>query len=61
MKKLRLVRFHLASWTGTECSVAKAARLAEELDDRSDIELMDDDDEKNEAEEFVPQRWQQGK
>ena len=55
------MRFHLASWTGTECSVAKAARLAEELDDRSDIELMDDDDEKNEAEEFVPQRWQQGK
>ncbi|CAE7424717.1 mfap-1 [Symbiodinium sp. KB8] len=31
---------------------AEAARLAEELDDRSDIELMDDDDEKNEAEEY---------
>eukprot|EP00439_Symbiodinium_sp_Y106_P011458 s1339_g1.t1 len=31
---------------------AEAERLAEELDDRSDIELMDDDDEKNEAEEY---------
>lgn len=31
---------------------AEAERLAGEEDDRSDIELMDDDDEKNEAEEY---------
>jgi len=31
---------------------AEAERLAAEEDDRSDIELMDDDDEKNEAEEY---------
>ena len=33
------------SWTDIKCNVAEAERLAEELDDRSDIELMDDDDE----------------
>ena len=32
----------------------EAERLAGEEDDRSDIELMDDDDEKNEAEESEP-------
>ena len=32
----------------------QAERLAGEEDDRSDIELMDDDDEKNEAEESDP-------
>lgn len=31
---------------------AEAERLAETADDRSDVELMDDDDEKNEAEEY---------
>mmetsp|Transcript_39063 Transcript_39063/g.72765 ORF Transcript_39063/g.72765 Transcript_39063/m.72765 type:complete len:474 (+) Transcript_39063:102-1523(+) len=31
---------------------AEAERLQEEMDDRSDIELLDDDDEKNEAEEY---------
>ena len=32
----------------------QAERLAAEEDDRSDIELLDDDDEKNEAEESDP-------
>ena len=44
-----------ACWTFFFHFFSEAERLAEEMDDRSDIELLDDDDEKNEAEEFAPE------
>lgn len=61
------LRFHIISYNmstftynstrlqpGFSADRLQAERLAGEEDDRSDIELMDDDDEKNEAEESDP-------